>query len=59
MQSDITTGVAAYRNPKEVGFVATLVLPFQKQRAWKLPDGTIPMRELKDSDDPAPPTQMI
>ena len=58
-QSQITIGVAAYRDPKEVTFVAVLLLPFQKQRPWKLPDGSNPTREVKDSFDSASPTQMM
>jgi sterol desaturase/sphingolipid hydroxylase (fatty acid hydroxylase superfamily) len=40
----ITIGVPAYRDARELAFVKSLLLPFQKQRAWELPDGTVPTR---------------
>ncbi|TXK51961.1 sterol desaturase family protein [Pontibacter qinzhouensis] len=43
-QEDITIGAPAYRNLEEQTPLWLLQLPFQKQRAWKLPDGTTPER---------------
>jgi len=43
-QKEITIGVASYRNQKEITFLQSLLLPFKKQKAWKLPDGTVPKR---------------
>jgi sterol desaturase/sphingolipid hydroxylase (fatty acid hydroxylase superfamily) len=43
-QDQITIGVAAYRDPQELTFLKSLALPFQKQRSWKLPNGTVPKR---------------
>ncbi len=37
-------GVPAYRDAGELTFLKSLVLPFQKQRVWELPDGTVPTR---------------
>ena len=44
-QSEITVGVAAYRDEKELSFGKLLVLPFCEQRPWQLPDGKQPDRE--------------
>ncbi len=43
-QDAITIGVAAYRDDGELTFGKLFVLPFRKQRAWRLPDGGIPDR---------------
>jgi len=37
--------VAAYRDEKELTLGQLLVLPFRKQRAWRLPNGLEPDRE--------------
>lgn len=52
-QAKVTIGVAAYRDPRELGFFATLWLPFRKQRDWLLPDGTHPIRIAKDVEESA------
>ena len=44
-QDKIIIGVAAYRSLSETNFINTLVMPFTKQKAWKLPDGSIPVRD--------------
>ncbi|AKD05543.1 sterol desaturase family protein [Pontibacter korlensis] len=44
-QQEITIGVPAYQDPSEQTLSYLLRLPFQKQRAWQLPDGTVPERE--------------
>jgi sterol desaturase/sphingolipid hydroxylase (fatty acid hydroxylase superfamily) len=44
-QDKIIIGVASYRLPKESRFLNSLVIPFIKQRPWKLPDGTMPKRQ--------------
>ena len=45
-QSEITTGVASYRDSRELSFLGTLRLPFRDQRPWKCPDGSVPERNL-------------
>ncbi len=44
-QEDITIGVPSYRDPKEQTPLNLLVMPFKRQRAWCLPDGSVPERE--------------
>jgi sterol desaturase/sphingolipid hydroxylase (fatty acid hydroxylase superfamily) len=44
-QNEITIGVAAYRDEKELTLAQLLVLPFRKQREWRLPNGLEPDRE--------------
>src|SRR5436190_12732789 len=41
-QNEITIGVAAYRDEKELTLAQLLVLPFRKQREWRLPNGLEP-----------------
>lgn len=43
-QDEITIGVAAYRNEKELTIGQLLILPFRKQRRWRLPNGQYPDR---------------
>ena len=43
-QGEITIGVPSYREDREVSFFRLLLLPFGKQRPWKLPDGSVPER---------------
>ncbi len=43
-QDALTIGVAAYRDEDELTFGKLFILPFRKQRAWKLPDGKVPDR---------------
>ena len=46
-QKEITIGVPAYRNQKEVRFSRVLLMPFRKQRlTWQLPDDGEPSRKL-------------
>lgn len=46
-QDQITTGIAAYRDPKEVRLTEMLTLPFRKQRpSWTLPNDGKPEREI-------------
>jgi sterol desaturase/sphingolipid hydroxylase (fatty acid hydroxylase superfamily) len=47
-QEEITIGVPSYRDPRELTFLKSLVLPFQKPRVWELPDGTVPTRSCPD-----------
>ncbi len=50
-QADIDIGVAAYRDPDEVGLAAALALPFQHDgNAWRLPGGAEP--EPHESSQP-------
>jgi sterol desaturase/sphingolipid hydroxylase (fatty acid hydroxylase superfamily) len=53
-QDAITIGVAAYRDETELTLGKLFVLPFQSQRAWKLPDGKVPEREARRINELAP-----
>jgi sterol desaturase/sphingolipid hydroxylase (fatty acid hydroxylase superfamily) len=45
-QDQITIGVPAYRDARELTVVGLLLLPFRRQREdWRLPDGSVPERE--------------
>jgi len=44
-QAEITIGVAAFREERELTLGKLLALPFGKQRAWRLPNGEVPARE--------------
>ena len=44
-QDEITIGVAAYRNERELTLANLWALPFRKQREWRLPNGEVPTRE--------------
>ncbi len=44
-QDAVTIGVAAYRDEHELTLGQLFVLPFRKQRAWRLPNGEEPVRE--------------
>jgi len=46
-QNEITIGVAAYRDEKELTLAQLLVLPFRKQRQWRLPNGLEPDRKSR------------
>src|SRR5437762_4673798 len=43
-QDEITIGVAAYRDERELTLGQLLALPFRKQRSWQLPNGEKPER---------------
>src|SRR3954463_4723857 len=43
-QDDITIGVAAFRDERELTIGRLLALPFGKQRPWRLPNGEAPER---------------
>ena len=49
-QNEITIGVAAYRDEKELTLGQLLVLPFRKQREWRLPNGLEPDRQPRPGD---------
>jgi len=49
-QNEITIGVAAYRDEKELTLAQLLVLPFRKQREWRLPNGLEPDRKPRPGD---------
>ncbi len=53
-QDAITIGVAAYRSESDLTFWKLLLLPFQKQRAWRLPDGTVPERAPREAKELVP-----
>ncbi len=44
-QNEITIGVPAWRDESELSVLHLWKMPFGKQRAWRLPDGTAPERE--------------
>jgi sterol desaturase/sphingolipid hydroxylase (fatty acid hydroxylase superfamily) len=50
-QDDITIGVAAYRDERELTLGKLLALPFSKQREWRLPNGEQPERDPKAADE--------
>jgi len=50
-QQDIIIGVPAYRKEEELTFLKLLILPFQKIRSWKMPDGKEPERSAIDPED--------
>ena len=58
-QQSITIGVAAYRNSKELGFFKSLLLPFGRPRAWRLPDGSVPGREPLREIEITPPRRLV
>lgn len=43
-QEKINIGMPAFRNENELNLINLLLMPFQKQRKWELPDGTEPKR---------------
>jgi sterol desaturase/sphingolipid hydroxylase (fatty acid hydroxylase superfamily) len=44
-QDEITIGVPAYRDPREVGLLNVLIMPFRRQRpTWQLPEDGEPIR---------------
>jgi sterol desaturase/sphingolipid hydroxylase (fatty acid hydroxylase superfamily) len=47
-QDEIIIGVAAYRDEKELTIGQLLVLPFHKQRPWRLPNGEKPDRAPRE-----------
>jgi sterol desaturase/sphingolipid hydroxylase (fatty acid hydroxylase superfamily) len=49
-QDAITIGVAAYRDEHELTLGKLLVLPFHKQRPWRLPNGDLPDRAIQPAD---------
>lgn len=42
---EITIGVPSYRDPKEQSPLQLFIMPFEPQREWRLPDGTVPERQ--------------
>lgn len=44
LQQNVTIGVPAYRDEKELQLGYLLLLPFRKQRPWEFPDGQKPRR---------------
>jgi sterol desaturase/sphingolipid hydroxylase (fatty acid hydroxylase superfamily) len=50
-QDAITIGVPAYREESELTIGQLFLLPFRKQRAWQLPDGTEPERAPLPTDE--------
>jgi len=49
-QDAIIIGVAAYRDETELTIGRLFLLPFGAQRAWRLPDGSVPGRPAHSSD---------
>jgi sterol desaturase/sphingolipid hydroxylase (fatty acid hydroxylase superfamily) len=50
-QDAVTIGVAAYRDEHELTLGKLLVLPFGKQREWRLPSGEEPHREPQPAEN--------
>src|SRR5216683_1538778 len=50
-QDAVTIGVAAYRDENELTLGRLFVLPFRKQREWRLPNGEAPDREPQPADE--------
>ena len=50
-QDEITIGVAAYRDEKDLTLGQLLVLPFRGQRPWRLPSGEEPDRTIQAADE--------
>ncbi len=53
-QSEITIGVAAFRDEDELTLGKLLMLPFRPQRRWRLPDGQVPERAPQSVDELQP-----
>lgn len=53
-QDQITIGVAAYRDERELTLGNLWVLPFRRQREWRLPTGEVPAREAKPARELRP-----
>ena len=53
-QDEITIGVAAYRDERELTLGKLLALPFRTQREWQLPTGERPEREPRPAEKLAP-----
>jgi sterol desaturase/sphingolipid hydroxylase (fatty acid hydroxylase superfamily) len=53
-QDEITVGVAAYRDERELTLGRLLALPFRTQREWQLPNGERPERQPRPADELAP-----
>jgi len=49
-QDAVTIGVAAYRDENELTLGRLFVLPFRKQREWRLPNGEAPDREPQPAE---------
>lgn len=49
-QDEITIGVAAYRDEKELTVGRLFILPFRNQRPWRLPNGEQPERQVRPAD---------
>jgi hypothetical protein len=49
-QDAVTIGVAAYRDEHELTLGKLLVLPFAKQREWRLPNGQQAEREPQPAE---------
>ncbi|MGE0633434.1 MAG: sterol desaturase family protein [Pseudobdellovibrionaceae bacterium] len=50
-QSEIIIGVPSYRDPAEQTFWRSLLIPFKRQRPWRLPDGSNPDRKATSSQN--------
>ena len=53
-QSEITIGVAAFRDEDELTLGKLLALPFGKQRPWRLPSGEVPERQATHAQELQP-----
>jgi sterol desaturase/sphingolipid hydroxylase (fatty acid hydroxylase superfamily) len=53
-QDAITIGVPAWREEGELTIGKLLLMPFRRQRDWRLPDGAVPQREPQPARELAP-----
>jgi sterol desaturase/sphingolipid hydroxylase (fatty acid hydroxylase superfamily) len=53
-QQAITIGVPGYRDARELTLGRVLRLPFDTPREWRLPDGTVPERQMPAPSETAP-----
>ncbi|MEY2550826.1 MAG: hypothetical protein QOG12_970 [Verrucomicrobiota bacterium] len=53
-QAEITIGVAAFREDRELTVGKLLTLPFKQQRPWQLPSGEVPQRKRRVADELQP-----
>jgi sterol desaturase/sphingolipid hydroxylase (fatty acid hydroxylase superfamily) len=53
-QDSITIGVAAWREESDLTLGKLLLMPFRRQREWRLPDGSVPQREPQPARELAP-----
>jgi sterol desaturase/sphingolipid hydroxylase (fatty acid hydroxylase superfamily) len=53
-QDAITIGVPGWREERELTIGKLVLMPFRRQRDWRLPDGDVPEREPQRVHELAP-----